>query len=239
MQTVQLAAKPRAEAGKKNTKAVRRRGNVPAIVYGHGMKPLALEIGARELHQVLHTKAGENVVISLHVDGVQLKESTCRIKEIQHSPVTEAIEHLDLTVISLTEKISVKVPLVVQNAAEALGVKEGGILDVVHHEIEIECLPTQIPEKIMVDVKDMKIGADIHAKDLQIPREITCKLNPEEVIIALRPPAKEEAPPAEEAAAAEPEVIEKGKKVEAEEGTAEIAAPKAAAPKTAKAEKKE
>lgn len=235
METMQLNAKARTELGKKAAKKARREGLIPAILYGHGMKPLPLEVGGRDLYQVLHTKAGENVVISLKVAEVQLKESTCLIKEIQHDPVTEQIKHVDFTVISLTEKIDVKVPVVLQNMNEALGVKEGGIVDLVHHEIEVECLPTQIPEKIVVDVKAMKIGDDIYVKDLAIPQGVTCKLPPEEVVVALRPPAKEVEPVAAEEGAAEPEVIEKGKKVEAEEG-AEAAAP---APKAEKAPKPE
>ncbi len=237
METMNLGAKPRKEVGKKATKSTRRQGLIPATVYGHGMKPLSVEVGVRDFHSALHTKAGENVLISLKVEGVKLKESTCLIKDIQHNPVSDHIDHVDFTVISLTEKITVKVPLVVQNATEALGIKEGGILDVIHHEIEVECLPTQIPEKIEVDIKAMNINDALHTKDLAIPKDVTCKLSADEVIVTIHPPAKEEVAPTEEAAT-QPEVIEKGKKVETEEGEktekAEKAAP--AAPKTEKKE---
>lgn len=236
MASVNLAAQPRTKTGKQAAKSVRREGLIPGNLYGHGMKPLSLQVPARELWQALHTKAGENVVLNLKVEGVQLKESMCLVKEIQHDPVTDKIKHVDFTVVSMTEKIDVKVPLVVNNGIEAPGVKEGGVLDIVHHEIEVECLPTDIPEKIEVDAKAMKIGDAVHAKDLVMPKGVTCKLDPEEVIVALHPPMKEEVP-AEEAAVGEPEVIEKGKKVEGEEGAA---APAAAAPAAKKpAEKKE
>lgn len=235
METTELAVKTRIENGKKATKAIRRRGSIPSIVYGHGMKPLALEVEVRRLYQALHTKAGENVLISLKVDGAKLKESTCLIKEIQHHPITDEIIHVDFTVVSLTEKIGVKVPLVLKNSAEALGLKEGGVLDQVHYEIEIECLPTQIPEKFELDVKAMKIGDALHIKDVAIPKEITCKLAPEEVVVALHPPAKVEEAPAEAQAAAQPEVIEKGKKEEAAEGEeAAPPAPGGAKPQAAK-----
>lgn len=227
MASVNLAAKTRTETGKQAAKEVRRQGFVPANLYGHGMKPLALQVGVRELFQALHTKAGENVVLSLKVEGVQLKESTCLIKEIQSNPVTDKIDHVDFTVISMTEKIDVKVHLVILNSAEAPGIKEGGVLDVIHHEIEVECLPTDIPEKIEVNVKTMKIGDAVHAKDLAIPKDVVCKLDPEEVIVALHPPAKEEVPTTEEAGPVEPEVIEKGKKPEAEEEGAAAPAPAA------------
>ena len=235
MATMKLAAKVREKVGSQAAKAVRRADAVPVTLYGHGMKPLSLQVGQKDLHLALHTKAGENVVLSLQVDGVKLKESTCLIKEIQHNPVTERIDHLDLTVISLTEKIDVKVPLVILHAADAPGIKEGGVLDTVHHEIEVECLPTEIPEKIEINVKAMNIGDAIHAADLKLPAGVKCKLEADEVIVALHPPAKEEVP-AEDTGLAEPEVIEKGKKIEGEEAAPAAAAP-AAAPAAKKAEK--
>ncbi len=233
MQTMNLKAKVREKAGKQGTKDVRRRGCVPAILYGHGMQPLCLEVDAKLLSRTLHTKAGTNVLIGLEVEGVSLKESTCVIKEIQHDPVTESIQHVDFTVVSMTEKISVKVPLIVKNAEEAPGVKEGGVLEVIHHEIEVECLPANIPSSIEVDAKGMNIGDIIHASALALPQEVACKLNPDEAVVAVHLAKMEEIKPAEEEAATQPEVIEKGKKLEegaAEEGAAapaEKAAPKA------------
>ena len=236
MATVNLAVTPRSETGKQAAKRIRRAGAVPANLYGHGMTPMALQVDMKALHTALHTKAGENVVLTLKVEGVQLKESTCLIKEIQNNPVSDKIDHVDFTVISLTEKIDVKVHLVLLNSGEAVGVKEGGVLDLVHHEIEVECLPTDIPEKITIDVKAMKIGDTLHAKDLHMPKGVACKLAAEEVIVALHPPMKEEVV-AEEAAPGEPEVIEKGKKP-AEGEAAPAAAPAApAAPAAKKAEK--
>lgn len=243
MERMSLAGRVRQKTGKEAAKQERRLGFIPATVYGHGMKPLSLAVAAKDFKRVIHTKAGENAVINLRVEGVQLAESTCLIKEIQHHPVSDEISHVDFTVISLTEKIQVKVPLIVVHSEEAVGVKEGGILDIIHHEIDVECLPTDIPEKFEVDIKGMKIGDAIAAKDLAIPKKITCRLSPEEVVIALHPPAKEEEKVIEEEAVAEPEVIEKGKKVEAEEGAAPAAKPTGAPvskpEKPAKTEKSE
>ncbi|HLD49700.1 MAG TPA: 50S ribosomal protein L25/general stress protein Ctc [bacterium] len=216
MAKVNLEATPRTEIGKQAAKRTRRAGFIPAIVYGHGMKPVSLQVGLKAFRQTLQTKAGENVVLDLNVEGLKLKESTCLIKAIQHNPVTDEITHVDFTVISLTEKIQVKVPVVVVGAEEAAGVKEGGVLDIIHHEIEVECLVTDIPEKIMVDVRALKINDSIAVAKLTIPKGVTCLLSAEEVIIAVHPPAKEEVKPVEEGAApAEPEVAEKGKKPEA------------------------
>ena len=229
MATMQLAASVREQVGKEAVKKVRRAGFVPVSLYGHGMKALSLQVGVKDLYAALHTKAGENVVLNLQVEGVKIKESICLIKDIQQNPVTENIDHVDLMVISMTEKIDVKVHLLVLHGTEAPGVKEGGVLDMIHHEVMVECLPTAIPEKIEIDVKAMKIGDTIHAKDLKLPEGVKCKLDAEDVIVALHPPMKEVEPVVEEAGLVEPEVIEKGKKpAEGEE-----AAPAAPAPKKA------
>jgi large subunit ribosomal protein L25 len=233
MATFSLGAKPRTIMGKQAAKEVRRQGFVPGNLYGHGMTPVSLQVTERELLAALHTKAGENVVISLQVEGVQLKESICLIKELQHNPVTDKINHVDFTVISMTEKIDVKVPITLLHSAEAPGVKEGGVLEMTHHELEVECLPTDIPEKIVISVKAMKIGDAIHVKDLAMPQGVTCKLDEEAVVVSLHPPMKEEVA-GEEVAPGEPEVIEKGKKPE--EGAEAAAAAPAAAKKADKKE---
>ncbi|HQB11455.1 MAG TPA: 50S ribosomal protein L25/general stress protein Ctc [Candidatus Omnitrophota bacterium] len=212
METFELQVKPRTVEGSRKARNVRRQELIPAIVYGHGMKPLALEIPEREFLKAIQTKAGENVMISLKVEGVTLQESTCLIKAMQHDPVTDQISHVDLMMISMTEKITVKVPVVVVHGDEAPGVKEGGALDVVHYEIEVECLPTQIPEKIEIDVKDMKINDVVHVSQLVIAEGVQCLLDPEDVVVAIRPPREEEVAAPAEDGPAQPEVIEKGKK---------------------------
>ncbi len=229
MQTFELQAKQRTIGGTRKARAVRRNEMFPAVVYGHGMEPLAIEVPDKAFLKAIHTKAGANVLISLQVEGVKMKESTCRIKAIQHNPVTDKIDHIDFMVISLTEKITVKVPIVLLHIEDAPGIKEGGSLDLVHREIEVECLPTQIPEKIEIETKAMKINDSVHAKDLTLPQGVQCMLPQDEVVVAIHPPRAEEVKPAEEGAA-EPEVIEKGKKEkEGEEGAAPKAAPAAGA----------
>jgi large subunit ribosomal protein L25 len=225
MQTFELQAKTRNADGTRKARAVRRNEMFPAVVYGHGMKPLAIEVPDRAFLKAIHTKAGANVLITLQVEGVKLKESTCRIKAIQNNPVTDKIDHIDFMVISLTEKITVRVPVVLLHIEEAPGIKEGGSLDLVHREIEVECLPTQIPEKIEIETKTMKINDAVHVKDLTLPQGIKCLLAPEDVVLAIHPPREEEVKPAEEGAA-EPEVMEKGKK----DKEGEEAAPAAAKP---------
>ena len=238
MNTIELEAKVRKADGSRTARRLRRSGMLPAVLYGHGMAPLALEVNYRAFAQILSTKAGENAVIQLKAEGAKLKESTCLIKDLQHDPVTDQIQHVDFTVVSLTEKIEVDVPVVVKNAEDCAGVKAGGVLDMIYHEIEVTCLPTQIPENITVDVKTMQIGDNVHARELKVPEGVKINLDPEEVVIAVHAPRMEEAPGAEAAeGAAQPEVIEKGKKPEEGEGAA-AAAPAAEKKPAADKEKK-
>ncbi len=234
MQTVNLTVQQRATRGSKKARALRREGKIPAVLYGHGMQPLALEVMRKSLLSTLHTKSGTNVIVNLQLEGVKLKESTCLIKDLQHNPVTDEISHVDFTVISMTEKIQVDVPLETTGGDESPGLKEGGILDVVHHEIKVECLPTQIPEALVVSIKHLKINDAIHAGDLKFPEGVTCLLDADEVVVAVHALKEEKVEGAVEEGAAEPEVIEKGKKP----AEGEVAAPAEGAKKPAAEAKK-
>ena len=219
MQTVELNIKSRNQTGSRYARNLRRAGLVPAILYGHGMAPLPLQVSARDLYKVLHTKAGENVIVQLKPEeGIQLQESTCVIKDIQHHPVTDEIDHVDFTVISLSEKIEVSVPIVVKGEVECPGLKAGGVLDLVHHELDVVCLPTEIPEAIYVNIKTLEIADAIHVKELDIPQGVEVNkdhVDEDDVIVTIHPPRMEEAPKEAGAEApAQPEVIEKGKKPE-------------------------
>jgi len=234
MKTIELKAKIRDGVGKKAAKAIRREGGIPAILYGRGVKPAPFAVSQKEFHRVTHTKAGGNVLISLKIEGSKAKkDTTCLIKEVQRNPVTDEISHVDFTVISLTEKIRVKVPLFIKDAEASVGMKEGGVLDVVHYEIEVECLPTAIPERLEASVKNLKIGDAIHLKELEFQEGVTPLMEGEEVVVALHPPKKEGEVAAPAEGVVEPEVIEKGKKEKPEE------TPEAAPGKPVKAEKAE
>ncbi len=243
MKTVPLKASQRVRLGKQKVKQVRLEKKIPAVVYGHGLKATPIEVGRDDFERVIHTKAGENVIIHLEVAGDKKFEKTVVIKEIQHDPVTDGIEHVDFNAISLTEKIKVNVPFHV--TGESIGVKEGGVLDVVHHEIEVECLPTDIPEKLTADISALKTGDAIHLKELTFSKGVVSTLSGDEVVVTIHAPKAEEVPVPEETAA-EPEVIGKKKEEEGEEAAPEgqpaaAKQPSQTAPKvpTAKAAPKE
>ncbi|HEV2440598.1 MAG TPA: 50S ribosomal protein L25 [bacterium] len=208
MERVSLSAQERTATGKSGAKRARREGFVPAVLYGRGRTPRALALGRKDLVSALHT-AGRNALIDLRIaqDGEGQAE-TVMIEEIQRDHIRREILHIDLHLISLTEALEVSVPVVVTGTPEGV-TSGGGVLEQVRREIEVRCLPTQIPDRITVDVSGLRVGASIHVRDLTVAEGIEILTPPEEVIAAVVAPAVEEevaaAPEAE--AAAEPEVV--------------------------------
>jgi len=238
MEKVILKVEKREEVGKSQVKKLRKESIIPAVCYKDGKEPINLKINAGDFSKVLQTRAGENVLLTLEIDKVKaLNGATVIIKEMQTHPLSEKVVHVDFKEISLTEKITVKVPVTSHGEAQEV-VSEGGLIEHAIWEIEVECLPTQIPEKIEAEVSGMKIGDTIFVKDLPIPPGVKVLNDPELVVLTAKPPAKEEVKPEiPEEGLEEPEVIEKGKKKEEEEvAEEEAAAPKKEAPK--KEEKK-
>ncbi|MCQ9207287.1 MAG: 50S ribosomal protein L25 [Omnitrophica bacterium] len=217
MEKVVLNAEIREEKGTIKAKKLRKKRMIPAVVYKDGKEAISLKLKQDDLYDVLHTTAGENALMTLVIAGEKkTKNRTCIIKEVQRDAVKDDIIHVDLKEISLTEKIKVKIPIRPHGEAEGV-VKDEGVLDHVLWEIEVECLPADIPEKISVEVSAMKIGDTVYVKDLKLPANVGVLNDPDLTVLSVVPPAKEEV--AEEALAeegAEPEVIAKGKKEEEE-----------------------
>ena len=217
MEKVILNAEIRAEKGKSAVKKLRDINIIPAVVYRGGKEAVNIKVGSRDLFKILHTAAGANALITLKVKGDKKKtDRTCLIKEIQRNPVKENIVHVDFNEISLTDKIKAKVPVHPHGIAEGVS-KEEGVLETVIWEVEVECLPTEIPRKIDAEVSQMKIGDSIFIKDLVLPSGVKVLNDPELTVFTVKPPAKEEVVeeiPGE--GADEPEVISKGKKEEEE-----------------------
>ena len=220
MEKINLKAKLREELGKEAVKKLRAQGLIPAVVY-KGKNSLNIKVFSKDFLEVIRTKAGENVVVNLQIESKR-PSRTAIIKETQYHPVRGNILHVDFNEISLTEVLTVKVPIAVKG--EAQGIKEGGVLEHALWEIEVECLPTQIPENVPVDVSPLKIGDSILVKDLQLPGGVKVLSDPETTVVSLAVPRVEEeevAKPEEEAV--EPEVIMEKKPEEEEEAPAEEA----------------
>lgn len=222
MEKVILKAELRTGAGKKIAKDLRKKNLIPANVYKGSEGALNLQVSYDDLEDVLHTKAGENVIITLNIAGPEkVKDKTVLIKEIQREPIKDKILHVDFNEISLTEALKVNVPLVPHG--EPVGVKaDGGILEHVMWELQVECLPTAIPEKIEVDVSNLKIGDAVYVKNITVPVGVKVLNDPELISMIVKPP-KVEVPKEEvvEEPSTEPELIRKKKEEEVEEAEGE------------------
>ena len=216
--------------GKQQNRRLRKEDFIPAVVYRRGKETVSLKVARKELARVLKTR-GENVLIALNVrdetkpEMKSPKERVVIVKALQHDPIRGEVIHVDFHEISLTEKLKVNVP--VKAKGEAIGVKQdGGILEHALWEVEAECLPTEIPDQIEVDVSMLKIGDAIHVKDLPVPKGVLILQDPQLTVLVVKPPVVEVAPAEAVAgeAVAEPEVItERKPKEEGEEAQAEEA----------------
>jgi len=218
--TATLEARKRDTFGKNAARQIRRAGRIPAVLYGGqapGEQPVGepIAVDPKELFRILHSESGVNTLIGLKVDDAAA--TRVLVREYQLDPITHRLLHADFYRIAMDKTLTVTVPIVIHG--EARGVKQqGGLLDFVHREIEVECLPGDIPEHITVDVTELLIGQSIRVRELAVDPKWKAMSEPEMMIVHLVPPRAEAAPAEEEAAAeaapvapAEPEVIKKGK----------------------------
>ncbi len=210
----ELEADIRYGIGKESAKKLRKRGLIPAILYGGNLeKSIPLTLNSRDFEHLLSTH-GENVLLDLVIKSDGGTDSKVAIiRETQWHPVTREILHADLNQVTLDEKITFRVPIVLVGGAQ--GVTKGGILDQVLHEMEIECLPTQVPEAIEVEVTGLDIGDNIHVRDIEVGDEVEFKADPDQVIVTIVSPTVEEVKEVEEVEELEAELV--GEEEEEEE----------------------
>jgi large subunit ribosomal protein L25 len=218
MKTIELNVEKRSTIGKNEARRDRAAGRIPAVVYGAGKANVPISVNRKALADVFREGAGENAIFLLKLAGSD-QSRHAMIKEMQRDPVSRKPLHIDFVRVLMDVKITLKVPIEVSGVAR--GVKaDGGILDLVTREVEIECLPTNIPAHLTVDVSDLGIGDAIRISQLPPMEGVTVVDNPEKVVAHVAHPTREEEPVAAEAVAepAEPEVLKKGKAVAEEEG---------------------
>lgn len=215
METTNLKASERKDFKKSETRRHRSEGYIPGVFYSKNNKPIHINVADKAINPLVFT--AKTHLISLQLEGHD--EYECIIKDVQFDPVTDKLIHFDLLGLTKGEKIILEIP--VRLTGTPVGVKEGGIIQHVMHKIEVECLPRNIPEHIVIDISDLKLGDSIHISDLNYEDiEFT---DPKESMIVQVTHAKikEEVAPAAEAVVgeepAEPEVISKGKQEEKEE----------------------
>jgi large subunit ribosomal protein L25 len=218
-----LEAIKREGRGKNEANRLRASGKIPAVVYGTGKEGkaptgVAVTVDPKEMLRILHSDTGANTLITLKLDG---GESRVMVKEYQLDPVTHGLLHADFYQLALDRAIVVPVPILLKG--EPKGVKlQGGIVDFVSREIEVECLPTEIPEHIDVDIADLALNESIRVRDLAVGPNWKPITEPDTMIvhvvaIKVEEPAATEAAVAATPTPAEPEVIKKGKTDKEEE----------------------
>jgi large subunit ribosomal protein L25 len=232
-----LEAIERTSRGKNESRRLRVTGKIPAVVYGVKEAGVPIAVDPKGLTKILQTELGANTLIALKLPGGG--NARVLVKEYQYDPVTHKLLHADFYKVAMDKVIRVTVTVVPKG--EPKGVKQqGGVLDIVHRQLELECLPADIPEHIEVDVTEMMVGQSVRVRDVATNAKWKAVSDPEMMLMHVIIPKVEEVAATPEAVAAaaaagpaEPEVIKKGKKDE--EGEAAAAAP---APAAAKKEKK-
>jgi large subunit ribosomal protein L25 len=162
----QLTVTSRAGAGKGVSRSLRRQGLVPGVVYGKGMTSCNVAVDPRELKQAIATKAGWNTLITLQGEG-PFDGKVVILKDMQVSPLRREMTHVDFQAINLSQKVHVMVP--VHAIGKSKGEKLGGQLHIIRHELEVVCLPENIPVSIDVDVLELNIGDVVHVNDIKLP----------------------------------------------------------------------
>ena len=222
-----IEAQARSAGSKNANRRLRQSGKIPAVIYGPGRQPAVVALNPNDVRAILHSETGRNTIVTLSVDGSE--QNSAMLKDYQLDPVHGNLIHADFVEIAMDRllQLTVSIDLI----GEPQGVKiGGGIMDFVTRSVEVECLPSDIPESIKVDVSALNINDYIRVKNLQTDAKVKMISEPEIVVVTVVPPTKEEVPEEAEAAeAAEPEVIKKGKE---EEGSEEEQKSKASKPET-------
>jgi large subunit ribosomal protein L25 len=238
LETNLLEAQPRESGNKNEARRVRREGKIPAVVYGAGKGSLAVSVDPRQVLRILHSETGHNTIFDLALNGERAK---AMIVDWQYEPIKGALLHIDLKRIAMDKMLKVNVPILLKGEAE--GVKtQGGILEQIQREVEIECLPSDIPSHIDADVTHLVFGTVLRIADLPHNPKLKFLTDPNQPVAHIISVKEEVAPTPEAAAAeaaaapAEPEVIKKGKQETEEEVAEALAAEK---PEKAEKEKKE
>src|SRR6056297_2174098 len=215
MERHSIEAELRTETGKGAARRIRRSGLIPGVVYGRGNEPRSIKVDPLDIEKLLLS----NAIFDLTFVGEDGEESTVIIKDYQKDVIKQNLLHVDFQFISMDEKITVSVPMRLEG--EAVGVHDGGVLQQLLREIDIDVLPGEIPEEITIDISELEVGESLSVVDLELPEGIDLVTNSDEVIVTVVTPTEliEEEVEEEEEEFLEPEVI--GEEDEEEEGEEE------------------
>lgn len=196
-------------------KALRRDGKIPGVLYGPGTDPVKLTVDIAEFEKLLKGQSAGQMLINLTIDGHDDKSRKVMIKELQQHTLTQDFLHVDFYEVSMDRKIKVSVPII--TTGKSKGIELGGILQIVRRELEVFCLPNQIPEEIVVDITDLDVGESLHVEDLELEGdvEVPADVNFTILTVLAQKAAEEEEEEEEEGE------VEEGEAEEGEEETAE------------------
>ncbi len=214
METLEIKADPRVKGSKNSARRLRRNGKIPAILYGPKTQAVPLQLDKRDFSMRVAVLEGSHLV-RLKSSDPSLTEKVALVKEMQFHPISGDVIHTDLYEVDLAARITVRVPL--RFIGKAAGVVRGGILQPIVREVEVECLPLDIPGSFNVDVSALDIGDSIHVEDIPMPEGVTAVYESNYAVVTVVTPTVEEAPAA---APAEGEVVVEGA-VEPKEETKE------------------
>ena len=236
-----VEAAERSEMGKNASRRLRKGGGIPGVVYGLDRPPFPVGIGARRIEEVLNLETGRNTIFTLSLKG-QDRSRAVMIKALQRDPVTERLVHVDFVRVDLAKSVRVSVPLRLIGIAEmSLPSRRTAprVLEFVLRQVEVQCLPTDIPEHLDLDVSALHLNQHLSVKDLPARERVTILDDPDSIVCVVAVPKEEAAPVVEEAAVetAEPEVIKKGKETAGDEAEAKKGDAKKAEPKKPEAKK--
>jgi large subunit ribosomal protein L25 len=199
MESIALRVEVRPRGSKGSVKALRRRGVLPAVVYGKDAGNILIAMPEKDLHNILAAHSTGSTLINLQLET---QSFPVMLREVQRNPIRRTIMHADFLQVSLTEVIETEIPL--HLVGEAPGVKDGGILQHLLREVTVSCLPTQMPDMITADISGLKIGDQLTVGELTVPPDLKIITEPDSIIVLLMPPAVEEKPAEGEETAAEP-----------------------------------
>jgi large subunit ribosomal protein L25 len=195
MQQKQMNIELRTKTGTGVSRRLRNADMVPGVVYGKGIEPVTVSIKSRDLQEAISGAGGQNNLLTL-IGGGTLDQNIAIVVDLQRDPIKRTFKHVDLHRINPNEKLKVTVPVVLTGTA--IGVKEGGLLDLAHHELHVECLPGNIPDSITIDISDLKIAHSIHVSDIVLPEGIVLLDQPKIPVVSILGRVKEEEAPAAE-----------------------------------------
>lgn len=206
MELIELKANIRNSVGKGQARALRRAEKIPAVLYGPGTEPVLLSVSIKDLEKALKKSTASKALLNLTIHNGENTSMPAMIKELQTHPVSRHYQHIDFYEISMDRKIRVNIPVVVKGKSR--GVEEGGILQIIRRELEILCLPTEIPETIEIDITDLDIGDSIHVKEIPFEGDIEVQADVDFTVITIVSPKAEVEEVEEEAEEGAEEAVE-------------------------------